>query len=473
MVVHGYRLFQNHYGTPEMRQIWAEENMVQKWLDCEKALALSMADLDLIPVEIAREIAEKSSVKYLTPEMIAEVLDKTHHLGVSLVKAFANMCGEAAEYYHLGLTTQDVLLTGLTLQIQEAHELILRQLLTLENVLLEQASRHQQTIMMGRTHAQHAVPLTFGFILASWAYEVRDHIDRFQELEKRLFRAKLTAAVGTRNTWVYLFGLEKTRALISKTSDRLGLDNPPIDIQTRTDRLAEIGFTLANLVTSLAKIGLNIRYLNAEEIREVEEPWDYSNQYSSSTMPNKRNPENSEWLDGLAKIAQGNAGALLSITILNERDATRMGPTFKCIADNFLLASAALTKTTSILKDLRVNKDKMRQNLHLTDGLAMAEALMLKLWQKTGRKVTAHTLCRDLAIQSVEEGVMFKKVLLESPGITQHLTPEEIESTLAPENYCGDAVDQVKNVIEYINQKRQSDDSKTGEHLNNNQSVHP
>ncbi len=455
MVVHNYTLFQNHYGTPEMRQVWTEENMVQKWLDCEKAMVLEMANLELLPAEVASEIASKSSTEYLTPAMIAEVLASTKHIGVSLVKAFAQMCGGAGEYYHLGLTTQDILLTGLTLQMREAYDLILQQLLDLETVLLEQAARYKQTIMMGRTHAQHAVPLTFGFTLASWAYEIRDHIDRLQELSKRLFRAKFTAAVGTRNTWVYLFGLDKTQKLIAQTSQRLGLANPPIDIQTRTDRLAEIGFVLANLIASLGKIGLNIRYLNAEEIREVEEPWDYQKQYSSSTMPNKRNPETSEWLDGLAKIAQGNATALLSITILSERDATRMAPTFKCIADNFLLTSAALSKATYILQNLRVNQDKMLQNLYLTNGLAMAEAVMLKLWQKTGQKVTAHTLVRDLSVQALEQGISLKQVLLENSQVMQHLTPEEVEEVTNPDNYYGDAVEQVEAAISYIKNRRE------------------
>jgi len=455
MVVHNYSIFQDSYSTPEMREIWTEKNMVQKWLDCEKAIVLEMANLNLLSPEIANEIASKSSTEYLTPAMIAEVLQETKHLGVSFVKAFAKMCGDAGEYYHLGLTTQDILLTGLTLQMREAYDLILKQALDLEEVLINQAYDHQNTIMMGRTHAQHAVPLTFGFTLASWAYEIRDHIDRLQELAKRLFRAKFTAAVGTRNTWVYLFGLETTQKLIAQASEHLGLDNPPIDIQTRTDRLAEIGFVLANLTTSLAKIGLNIRYLNAEEIRELEEPWDYQNQYSSSTMPNKRNPETSEWLDGLAKIAQGNATALISITILGERDATRMGPTFKCISDNFLLTSAALSKATYILKDLRVNKDKMIENLYLTNGLAMAENVMLKLWQKTGHKVTAHTLIRELSVKAIEEGIPFKQVLLKSPQIMEYLSEQEIEEVMNPENYCGDSVEQVQTAIAYIQKRRQ------------------
>lgn len=455
-MIHDYLLFQNHYGTAAMRQIWTEENMIQKWLDCEQAVVIEMANLGLIPDNVAVAIAAKSTTEHVSPAAIAAALDRTQHIGVALVQAFAKVCGVAGEYYHLGLTTQDVLLTGLTLQMREAYELIMEQLYDLETVLLEQADRYKHTVMIGRTHAQHAVPLTFGFTLASWAYEIRDHIDRLEELASRLFRAKFTAAVGTRNTWVYLFGLETTQQLIAQVSQRLELENPPIDIQTRTDRLAEIGFALANLINTLGKIGLNIRYLNAEEIREVAEPWNYSTQYSSSTMPNKRNPEASEWLDSLAKVAQGNAMALMSVSILNERDATRMGPTFKCISDNFLLASAALKKATSILANLQVNAERMQQNLHLTNGLIMAEAVMLALWQKTGQKVTAHALVRDISMESLAQNIPFKQALIDHPKVRQHLTPAEIETILDPEAYCGDAVEQVEATIAYIEDRRKN-----------------
>ncbi len=458
MPIHHFQLFQDNYGTPEMRQIWTEENMVQKWLDCESAIMQEMAELDLIPRQVAEDIACCSSVENVTPDMILNFLRSTQHIGVSLVKAFNSQCHSAGEHYHLGLTTQDVLLTGLTLQIKEAYELVMRQLLELEDVLLEQSQRYKKTIMMGRTHGQHAVPLTLGFTLASWLYEIHDHIERLQELSKRLFLAKYTATVGTRSTWVYLFGLEKTQQLVTQAAQRIGLDTPPIDIQTRTDRLAELGFALANIITSLGKIGLNIRHLNSEEIREIGEPWDFARQYSSSTMPNKRNPETSEWLDSLAKIAQGNASALLSITILNERDATRMGPKFKCIADNFLMAAAAITKTTYILKDLQVNEENMKKNLYLTNGLAMAEAIMLKLWQKTGKKVASHTLLRDVSMKVVEHGLDFKQALLAEAEIMQYMSIEEIEEATNPETYLGDALEQINAIREYVKHRRLDSD---------------
>lgn len=456
MTIHNHITFQNHYGTPEMRSIWSENNLVQKWLDTENAMVQSMAELDLIPKFVASEINKYSSVEHVTPEIIKQFLDQTSHIGVSLVKAFNSQCKISGEHYHLGLTTQDILLTGLTLQIKEAYDIIILQMLELEEILIKQANKYKYTLMMGRTHGQHAVPTTFGFTLASWAYEIHDHITRLQEVSERLFLAKYTATVGTRSTWVYLFGSEKTKDLVSNAANKIGLKTPPIDIQTRSDRLSEIGFILANITTTLSKIGLNIRYLNAEEIREVEEPWDYTNQYSSSTMPNKRNPETSEWLDGLAKIAQGNASALLNVTILGERDATRVGPEMKCVADNFLLTSSALKKSIFLLKDITVNNKTMKDNLLLTNGLAMAEVIMLKLWQKTGKKVTAHAILRDISIQSIQDNITFKEALLSNPQVMDFLTEGEIEEALKPDNYYGDSITQISDITQIIKTRRKN-----------------
>lgn len=456
-MVHDYVLLQNAYGTPDMRKIWTEDNMVQKWLDYEKAISLEMANLGMIPLDVAQEIAAKSTTDHLSPQMIAKVNSDAAHIIVSLVKAFAKMAGPAGEHYHLGPTTQDILDTGITLQISEAYQIIMTQLEQLEQVLMDKALQYKTTVMMGRTHGQHAVPITFGFLLGTWAYEVRDHIERMNEIAARLFRCKLTAAAGTRNTWVALFGVDKTNQLVSNVAKRIGLYNTPIDIGTRSDRFAEIGFALANISSSLGKIGLDIRFMQSNEVGELQEPWDTTKQYSSSTMPNKRNPEPSEWLDGLAKIARGNAMALASITALNERDATRTGPQFKCLPDNFLLAAAGLAQAIRLFSGLVVHADRMRENLYLTNGVAMAEPVMLRLWQNTGKKVTAHTLMHDISMHAIAKGMSLKEALLANKETAMYLTPAEIDDLTNPETYYGDAPEQVDRIVEYIHACRRRD----------------
>jgi adenylosuccinate lyase len=456
-MVHQYVLLQNAYGTPEMRKVWTEENMVQKWLEYEKAITLEMASLGMIPKDAAEDIAAKSTIKHLTPQMIAEFKADAGHLIVSFIKAFAKMAGPSGEHYHVGPTTQDILLTGMTLQIKEAYEIIMRQLRQLEQIFIDKAQQYKTTVMMGRTHGQHAVPITFGFLIGTWLYEIRDHIERVKEMAQRMFRCKLTAAAGTRNTWVYLFGVEKTNQMVTNVAQRMGLDNPPIDIGTRSDRIAEIGFELANITSTLGKIGLNIRFMQSTEISEVEEPWDPKKQYSSSTMPNKRNPEPSEWQDGLAKVARGNALALASITALNERDATRMGPYMKCLPENFLLASAALAQAIRIFGGLVVHADKMRENLYITKGIAMSEVVMLKLWQKTGKKVTAHTLVHDVSMEAFDKKISLKEALLANKEASKYLTAKEIDEMTNPEVYYGDAPQQVDRVVKYVKKCRQND----------------
>jgi adenylosuccinate lyase len=333
----------------------------------------------------------------------------------------------------------------------------MRQLRELEQILVGLAEKHKATVMMGRTHAQHAVPITFGFLAGTWAYEIRDHIERMKELSKRLFRAKLTAACGTRNTWVYLFGMEKTRQLVANVAKRVDLENPVMDIATRTDRFAELGCALANITSSLAKMGLNVRFYQGTEVQELEEPWDSEKQYSSSTMPNKRNPEPSEWQDGLAKVARGNAVALLSITIQGERDATRMGPILKCLPDNFLLAAGGLATAIKIFGGLKVHADRMRENLYATNGICMSEVVMLKLWQKTGKKVTAHTLVHDVSMKAFDERIPMKEALLANEEVMRYLTAEEIDEIMKPESYCGDAAQQAEDLVQYIKKCRQSE----------------
>jgi adenylosuccinate lyase len=431
--------------------------MVQKWLDFEAAISSVMGELGMVPAEAAKEIVSKSTIKHLTPEMINEFKVDTGHLIVSLIKAFSKMCGPAGEHYHVGPTTQDILDTGLVLQIREAYDIIMRQLRELEEVLITRAEQHKRTVMMGRTHGQHAVPITFGFKLAGWAYEVRDHIERMKELKKRLFVCKLTAAAGTRNTWVYLWGVEKTREMTKRVAQRLGIADPVMDPGNRTDRFAELCFVLANIVSTLGEIGLEIRNLQRTEVREVEEPWDPTKQYSSSTMPNKRNPEPSEWQEGLAKLARGNALSMMDVQMQHERDATRMAVELACIPDNFCLTAAALGQATRIFKGLVVHEEKMRQNLYMQKGIAMSEVVMLKLWQKTGKKVTAHALIHDISMKAFDQGLSLKEALLLNPEAQKHLTTQEIDEITNPETYYGDAPEQVGDLVAYVNTMRAAD----------------
>lgn len=452
-----YVLLKNAYGTEEMRQVWTEENMVQKWLDVEVAITKAKMEMGIIPREAGEEIIAKSSVKYLTPQMIADIKAGAAHLIVSFIKAFAKMAGPAGEHYHVGPTTQDILDTGLTLQIREAYTILMRQMRELENILCDMAERYKNTVMMGRTHGQHAVPITFGFKCAIWAYAMRDHIERFKQMAPRLLLANLSAACGSRNTFKYLVGDEKAEQIQEIFARELGLGCPVMDTHQRPDRFMEYTNNIALLMTTLAQMGLEIRDLQRTEVQEVEEPFDSEKQYSSSTMPNKRNPEPSEWLAGLAKIARGNALAMMEITMQHERDATRMAPEFACIPESSLIASAALATAIRNMKGLVVHEDRMRQNLYITNGIAMAELVMLALYKKTGRKVTAHTLVHDVSMKAFLERRPLKDVCLEHEELRKYLTAEEIDELTNPETYYGTAPLQAEKMVAYIKKARETD----------------
>lgn len=454
-------LLRDQYGTEEMHKVWEGRNMVQKWLDVEAAIADAQGRLGIIPAEVSAEIIQKCSVDYLTPEMISSVkvgmVGRWRHLIVAMIKAFKEISGPAGEYLHLGATTQDILDTGLTLQIKEAYHIIMRDLLGLERILIEVAEKYKNTVMMGRTSGQHAVPVTFGFKVAIWASEIRDHIERLKETSERLFLGNVSGATGTRASFVLLAGTEKTIEFHKLVCKRLGLKEPLIDLHQRTDRFAEIVNNLALISCTLAEIGLEIRNLQRTDIAEVSEPWETGKSIGSSTMANKRNPFPSEWNIGLAKIARANAIAMMDIQMSHERDETRTPVEFACIPENFLMTDFAIQSAIDVFSGIVVNENRMRQNLGLTKGLSMAEAVMLKLAQKTGKKVTAHEIVYKDSMKAFEEDRPLKEVLLEDPEVKKYLSAKEIQELVNPETYIGTAPQQVDAVISYIKGKRKTD----------------
>lgn len=457
-------LLRNTFSTQEMREVWTEENMVQKWLEWEGAISESQGELGMIPKDAAQEIVKKCSVEYLTPEMIAEVKETVVHLIVSTIKSFRKMCGPAGEHFHVGPTTQDILDTGLVLQIRDAHKLIMRELLELEQGLVSLADEHKGTVMMGRTHGQHAVPITFGFKVAIWANEIRDHIERLKEMEKRLFFGNVSAATGVQSTFVELSDVETARELEKRACEKVGLMAPIIDTHQRTDRYAEAVTRLAELCSTLGEIGLEIRDLQRTEVMEVEEPYRPWEQYSSSTMPNKRNPEPSEKVDGVARLTRANALAMQDIQMQHERDATRMPVEFYTIPQNYMLTHAAIRVTKNNIKGLIIHPENMLYNLNHPRALgqAAAERLMLALYKKTKKKVWAHTVLHRCARKSSAENRHFSEVVLEDEDIGKYFSKEELERLMDLTSYIGTAKKQVENVVTYITEKRKEDLRKYG-----------
>ena len=450
---HTSLLLKDAYGTEDMRAVWDECNMVQKWLDVEAAIAGAQKELNLIPGEAADKIIEKCTVDQLSPDMVAAIKADARHLIVSFIKAFEKICGPSGEYFHLGATTQDILDTGCILQIREAYTIIINDLIGLEKVLIGLAEQHKDTIMMGRTHAQHAAPLTFGFKVAIWASEIGDHIDRLSECAQRLFMSSISGAVGSNASFVFLFGEEKAEDFRREASRKLGLEASGIDLHQRIDRFSELLNILALVGATLGRLGLEIRDLQRTEIAEVREPWESGKHHSSSTMPHKRNPASSEWQSGLAQMLRANAFTLSGVQMQHERDATWMALQLSQISESFLACAAAIKSAMEVFQGLEVYPSRMCKNLDLQKGLAMSEAVMLALYKKTGRKQTAHRIVYEASNQAWAENSSMLEVLLDHQEARKYLTQSEIQKALDPKAYCGNCAAQVNRVVAALQDK--------------------
>jgi adenylosuccinate lyase len=445
-LVHTYKLFQNWFGTKEMRSVWAEENMVAKWIKVESALAQAQAEDGVIPSEAADQIKAIGRLASDQVKDIAKITRTTRHVIAGFVRYMREYLGQAGDYFHLGATTQDILETGLTLQIKQSLEIVEMDLLLLRDRLIELAEKYQSTLMSGRSQGQQGLPITFGFKTAIWAWELNDHLKRLQELKKRVLLVSMSGAMGTQASFTLLSGQECALQLPARVGKTLELHVPAIDPHHRTDRFAELCSWLALIGSSLGEIGLEIRDLQRSEVDEVKEAWQQGAD-GSSTMVHKQNPEPCHWLEGLAKIARGNATAVMDIQMQHERDATRTAALLSSIPESFLCTSRALSIANNIFANLQIKEDMMLKNLKLLGGATMSEAVWLKLFQKTGRRGWSQELIKDLSQKAVKEGADFKDVVTHAPEINAHLSKADINKALDPLNYIGTAREQIQRII--------------------------
>jgi adenylosuccinate lyase len=441
------------YGSAEMRRIFDEENRLQKMLDVEAALAWAHGQVGNIPKEDAEKIVEKASTKYVKLSRVKEIEKDIRHDVMALVRALAEACGPSGEYVHLGATSSDMLDTATALQLKEAVNLIEERLNELEAVLLTRAEQHKKTIMMGRSHGQHALPTTFGFKSAVWTREVSRHIQRLRDCKGRLLVGKMSGAVGTQA------GLGPEALEIQElVMERLGIGAADISTQiVQRDRYAELTCILAILASTLDNIASEIRELQRPEIAEAFEAFEQKKQVGSSTMPHKRNPMISERICGLAKILRSLVSpALENVPTWHERDLTQSSCERFVIPEECILIDYMLILMIRVLKGLEVDEARMRENMEITQGRMMSEAVMLALAKKGLGRQKAHELTRELAIKSHNEQRAFKSVLSENGTVKELLNSKEIDEVMDPRNYLGTATKQVELVIEKTRKERRA-----------------
>jgi adenylosuccinate lyase len=429
------------YGTPEMLKIFEEEARLQKLLDVEAALALAHAEVGNIPRKDAEKIASMANIKHVKVERVKDIEKLIKHDIASLVRALSEVSGSSGAYVHLGATSYDIVDTANALQLKEASALIEKKLGDLKTILQKQANEHKETVMIGRTHGQHALPITLGFKFAVWGYEINRHIERLTECKKRVLVGKISGAVGTQA------GLgEHAEAIQDLVTKRLGLKAAEISTQiVQRDRYAELVCIYAMIASSLENFATEIRELQRPEIAEMFEAFEASSQVGSSTMPHKQNPETCERVCGLARIVRSlSTPALEDMVTWHERDLTQSSAERFILPESNILLDYILNLMRNIVANLRIDKERMIQNLSLTQGRAMSESVMMALAKKGINRQEAHELLRKLTIQSAAEKRDFKQVLLQNKVVNSKLTENEIDYALNPKNYLGTAIKQAE-----------------------------
>ena len=433
------------YGTPEMLKVFEEEARVQRLLDVEAALALAHAEVGDIPRKDAEKIAAMASTQYVKVARVKAIEKEIKHDIASLVRALAEVCGSSGAYVHLGATSYDIVDTANALQLKAASEIIEKKLATLKSVLQKQAAKYKETVMIGRTHGQHALPITLGFKLAVWGYEISRHIERLNNCRPRVVAGKISGAVGTQASLGE--NAARIQELIMK---RLGIHAAEISTQiVQRDRYAEFVCLQAMIAASLENFATEIRELQRPEIGELFESFEKEHQVGSSTMPHKRNPETCERVCGLARIVRSlSVPALEDVVTWHERDLTQSSAERFILPESCILTDYLLFLMGNIVANLRVDSERMLRNLDLTQGRAMSEAVMMALVAKGVNRQEAHELLRKLTIKSEVEKMNFREILLEDTLVSGKLSAKEIDEALNPKNYLGTAVEQAEKFAE-------------------------
>jgi adenylosuccinate lyase len=427
-----------------MRRIFEEETRVQRMLDVEAALAWAHAQVGDIPKRDAEKIMASALLEQVKLSRIKEIEREIKHDVAALVRALAEASGPSGAYVHLGATSYDVVDTATALQLKDALQLIGQRLQGLDKVLGQKALRYKETLMMGRTHGQHALPITLGFKFAVWKCEVSRHVQRIEECEERVLVGKMTGAVGTQAA----LGPHamKIQELVMK---RLGIRAAEISTQiVQRDRRAELVCVLASVASSLENFATEIRELQRPEIAEVFEAFEEKKQVGSSTMPHKQNPETCETICGLARIVRSLViPALENIVTWHERDLTQSSAERFITPESCILVDYMLFMMTNVISGLRVDEQRMLKNIELTQGRTMSEAVMTTLVRKGVNRQEAHELLRKLTIKSDVEKTPFREVLLHDRFVSRRLSKEEIDHALNPRNYVGTAIRQVELAV--------------------------
>lgn len=434
-------IFRDLFGTPAMRAIFSDEALAARYIEVEVALARAQAQVGVIPLTAADSIAANAHKRHIDLGKLKTETDVVGYPIVGVVHQMAEQCGDAGRYVHWGATTQDIMDTATVLQVRDALGCVASDLDAIATALAALARRHRDTVMAGRTHLQHALPVTFGYKAAVWLSMIERHRQRLEQLKPRVLVAQFSGAAGTLAS-LGSKGLDVQAAFAAQ----LGLAQPSITWHAARDGMAETVAFLGLATGSLAKIATDVMLMMQTEVAEAFEPF-VQGRGSSSTMPQKRNPISCEMIVALAKAVRQHVGLMLDAMAADHERAT--GPwhlEWIALPESFIAASGALHQCRFMLEGLIVAPDRMRRNLDLTGGLIVAEAAMMALAPYTGRGV-AHDLVYAACRNALEEGTSLLEQLRNRKEITVHLDDAALSWLVDPANYLGAAPAMVDRVL--------------------------
>jgi adenylosuccinate lyase len=405
----------DRYTYPEMKRVWSEENKLEKWLQVEVAVCEAWARRGVILPQDMEAIRRAQ----LDPERMAQLFQETHHDIISFVRSVAETVGPAGRFIHLGLTSSDVLDTGMAMQIREASQILDRDLAALEKALVERAVRHKGAVMIGRTHGIHAEPITFGFKLAGWVAEVRRDRERLATATREATVGKISGAVGTH--------ANVPPDLEEEVCRSLGLEVDPVSTQiVSRDRHAAYIAALALCASSLDRFATEMRALQRTDIAEAFEPFS-EGQQGSSAMPHKRNPELAERVCGLARFIRSAATpAFENVALWHERDISHSSVERLIFPDSCLALDYILRIFTHVVAFMDVDEERMRRNLESTGGLVYSGRVLLALVDKGMNRNEAYQLVQRYAKQVWSADASFRDLLGADPTVQAHLSADDL-----------------------------------------------
>lgn len=443
-----FAAFEHLWGSEEAREVFDEPAVYQRWLDVLVALSEAQAELGLVPAEAAAVLRRELRVERLDFQRLGAETRRSGHSTLGFIHELAHhVPAEAHAWLYYGATVQDLTDTATAVAAREILGLLWRDLRHLEGSVLELATVHRDTPMLGRTHGQGGSPITFGLKAASWADELRRCLHRLREATPRIVTGQLAGSVGT-----LAFFPESGPRLRAHFCERLGLADPGVSWLTARDRPAELGHLLELATGALARVGNEVYQLQRNEIGELREPADDAS-VASITMPHKRNPETSEHLVTLHRLVAANAQVLRDGLVgEHERDGRSWKAEWVALPEACLLACAAAELAREIVDGLEVDTAAMRHNLDATAGYAASESVLTALSAHLGKHAAQERLHHALAAGSAR-GQTLEGALRADPEITTHLD-EATLARLVSEPATGSAPAMVDRVVERGHRER-------------------